>query len=71
MWVQGNLSLKGKVTFLKTMALPLILYPVSVLHVPQWVINDVDRLFFNFLWNYKKPYVRKEVIIRIFASQID
>ena len=63
MWSQRNLSLKGKVTFLKTFAIPQILYVASVLPVPHWIVQEVDKLLFSFLWSYKKPYVRKEVII--------
>ena len=63
MWSQRNLSLKGRITFLRTMVLPIILYPASVLHIPNWVIFEVDKLFFSFVWCYKKPGIRKEVLI--------
>ena len=63
MWCQRNLSLKGRIIFLKTMALPLILYPASVLHVPDWVITEVDDLFFSFVWCQKRPLVKKDVLI--------
>ena len=63
MWCQRNLSLKGRITFLKTMALPLVLYPVSVLHVPEWAITEIDKLLFSFVWCNKKPLVKKEVLI--------
>ena len=63
MWRQRNLSLKGKISFLKTMALPLLLYPASVLHVPENVIDEVDKLLFSFVWNDKKSLIKKEVLI--------
>ncbi len=62
MWSQRNLSLKGKITFLRTMAIPQILYIASVLPVPKWVIKEADQLFFSFLWNNKKHFVSRKVI---------
>ena len=62
MWSCRKLSLKGKVAVLRSLALPQILYPSSILFVPEWVIHDVEELFFNFLWSNKKHHVKKEVI---------
>ena len=45
------------------MALPLVLYPVSVLHVPEWAITEIDKLLFSFVWCNKKPLVKKAVLI--------
>ena len=60
-WCQRNLSLKGRITFLQTMALPIILYPASVLPIPQWVIKEIEKIFFSFVWCYKKPLVKKDL----------
>ena len=62
-WSQRKLSLKGKVAVLRTIVLPQILYVASTLYTPKWVENEVNELFFNFLWSNKKTHVRKEVII--------
>ena len=63
MWSQRNLSLKGKVAVLRSIALPQMLYVCSVLYVPKWVIQEVETLMFSFLWSSKKAHVRKEVVI--------
>ena len=63
MWSQRKLSLKGKVAVLRSLALPQILYVASSLYVPEWVIHEVDSIFFSFLWSRKKAHVKKETVI--------
>jgi len=64
MWSQRNLSLKGKVAVLRSIALPQMLYVASVLYTPKWVIEEVTKLMFKFLWSNKKAHVKKEVVIQ-------
>ena len=62
-WAQRNLSLKGKVSVLRTFILPQILYIVSSLYTPEWVVTEVENMFFEFLWSNKKAHVKKSVVI--------
>ena len=62
-WQQRSLSLKGKITVLWSIALPQLLYVTSVLYTPKWVIEEADRIMFNFLWPNGKPHVKKSTII--------
>ena len=64
MWSQRKLSLKGKVAVLRSIILPQILYVATVLYTPEWVIEKVENLFFNFLWSDRKHHVKKEVIVK-------
>ena len=59
---QRNLSLKGKVAVLRSIALPQLLYVSTVLFTPDWVIKRVDKLLIDFLWSNKKHHIKKEVI---------
>ena len=61
-WRQRKLSLKGKITVLWSVALPQMLYVCSALYTPQWVVEEVDKLMFKFLWS-SKAHVKKETII--------
>ena len=63
MWSQMQLSLKGKISILRSLDLPQILYEAGVLYIPEWVMHDVDQQFFNFLWSNKNAHVKKEVFI--------
>ena len=62
-WRQRQLSLKGKITVIWSVALPQLLYACSTLYTPNWVINEADELFFKFLWSDKKAHVKKTSII--------
>jgi hypothetical protein len=62
MWRARNLSIKGKITILRSQALPLILYPASVLFVPEKIVKELDSLFYDFIWPNKKHHVKKQVL---------
>ena len=62
-WSQRDLSLKGKITILKSLALPQLLYTFSVLYVPEDIIDKVDKMMFKFLWNGKPVKIKKTTII--------
>lgn len=62
-WKQRDLSLKGKVTILKSLIVPKLIYPASMLAVPQWFVEAADKLFFSFLWDGKPPKIKKRTII--------
>ena len=60
---QKLLSLKGKICIINSLAVSKLIYPISVLHVPSKVIQEVDNILFKFLWNNKTPKISKHVII--------
>ena len=61
-WSSRILSLRGKITVLKTLVLPKILFLFSMIYVPDEILKIVDNLFFNFLWNNKPPKIKKSTI---------
>ena len=63
-WHCRGLSLKGKVTVLKSLAVPQLLYPMSVLPIPTEVVNIVDSMINDFMWSKRQPKIRKDVIIQ-------
>jgi len=64
MWKSRKLSIKGKITVLRSQILPIILYPSSVLYTPDDVLNEVSSLFFDFVWPNKKHHVKKKVLFQ-------
>jgi hypothetical protein len=50
-WKQRKLSLKGKITIINSLALSSLIYVSSVIDTPQKVINEVDKIIVDFLWN--------------------
>ena len=64
MWKGRKLSIKGKITVLRSQILPIILYPASVLYTPDDIIEEVNSLFYDFIWPNKKHHVKKKVLIQ-------
>lgn len=63
LWKQRNITIKGRVTVLKSQALPIVTFVASFLYVPESAIEQIDRLFFEFLWPNKKHHVKKKTVI--------
>lgn len=63
MWSGRDLSLKGKICVLKSMALPKLLYIAGNLAVPEWFVKKVNDLMFKFLWNNGPDKVKRTTII--------
>ena len=54
-----NFSIIGKVTVIKTLALPKLVYLLTVLPNPdQKIMNRIDQMFSNFLWEGKVRIAR-------------
>ena len=63
-WLSRNLSLKGKITILKSLALPKLLYVSSNMPIPYEAIKEADCIISNFLWDHKKPKIKRNVMIQ-------
>jgi len=62
-WRQWDLSLKGKITVIKSILLPTILYQCSNLYVPPNFTTLVHKELFKFLWNNKPAKIKAETIM--------
>ncbi len=63
MWNTRDLSLKGKISVLKCMALPKLLYVAGNLAVPEWFVKKINDMMFKFLWNNGPDRVKRTTII--------
>ena len=50
-WHQCCLSLKGRAPVVNALALARISYVASLIHVPEWVLFEINKLIINFVWN--------------------
>lgn len=57
-----ELSLKGKITIIKTLALPMLLYITSSLPIPADFVQKVNREAYKFIWNNKPEKVSRETL---------
>jgi hypothetical protein len=62
-WRQRDLTLKGKILILKSLAASKLIYVCSMIFVPEWFTTAVDKLFTEFLWDGKPAKIKKKTII--------
>ena len=61
-WKRRNLTLFGKITIIKQLAMPTILFSASMLPVPEGIIKELNTVFYNFIWG-KKDKIKRSVLI--------
>ena len=63
LWSRRKLSLKGKVTVINNLAISPFIYLAQVEYVPAKVIEEINSIILQFLWDNKPAKVAKDVII--------
>jgi hypothetical protein len=63
-WSRRNLSIKGKLTIINTILIPKLIYPCTILDAPDEVVKEAENIIKNFFWNWKRPKIRLDVLIR-------
>ena len=64
LWSYRDLTYIGKVTVIKTLALPILVQCLTVLPIPpDLILNDIEKIFYKFLWNGKKDKIKRSIII--------
>ncbi len=63
-WKQRNLSIKGKITIINSLALSPLIYISSVTHTPQKAIKEINNLIQNFLWNNSTTKISQTTLIQ-------
>ena len=61
-WQYRRLTLIGKITVLKSLVAPQLVYVLSPLLTNAKVIKEVNKLFYSFLWNGKGDKLSKTII---------
>jgi hypothetical protein len=63
-WKMRDLTLYGKTLIIKAYALSQILYVSALLPVPTDIVERVEQLVYEFLWNGKTHKVKRNIIIQ-------
>ena len=63
MWTPRNLSLRGKVTIIKTLILPQIQFLFSSIAIPDALLHSIDKLLIDYLWDGKTAKVKRTTVI--------
>ena len=64
LWKQRKLSIKGKITIINNLALSPIIYVSSVIDTPPRVINEVNNLIQNFIWDGSTSKISQKTLIQ-------
>ena len=62
-WELRRLSLLGKITVLKSLIVSQLTYILSPLPTNHCAVDEVNTLFFKFLWNGKGDKIKRDVMI--------
>jgi hypothetical protein len=62
-WTCRYLTLKGKITIVNSLLVSQMLYIASVIHIPQWAIEQYNTLIRNFIWDNKPPKIKYTTLI--------
>ena len=61
-WRTRHLTLFGKIAIIKSLALPKIIYPATMLSIPEGISKDINKIIFNFIWNHRDRIKRNTLI---------
>ena len=64
-WNSRTLTIYGKVTVINCLAIPKLIYNMSLLPVPQYVIDKLKKIIFQYLWGKSHKIKRNTVIGKI------
>ena len=64
MYKSRHITLKGKITLIRSLIIPIILYTASVIPITEDFINDLEKDFYAFLWPSGKHHVKKDTLIQ-------
>ena len=67
-WANRRLTLIGKITVLKSLAVSQVIHLLSPLQSNPQTIKQINDLFFHFLWNGKGDKIKRNIIIQNHAN---
>ena len=67
-WELRRLSLLGKITVLKSLIVSQLTYILSPLPTNQCAIDEVNTLFFKFLWDGKGDKIKRDIMISAYED---
>ena len=63
-WCFRNVSLIGKVTIIKTLAMPILIQNLTVLPPPPaYFYKQINTLFFSFIWDNKPDKIKRNIMV--------
>ena len=63
-WCQFKLSLKGKISIINTLVIPLFLYICNSIYTSEEVVNEIKQEIKNFICDNKPAKIRYNTLIQ-------
>lgn len=67
-WCQRGLTLEGKITIFKTLAISKVVYIAYLSSVPTYVIKELKKIQNHFLWNGKRAKLKHDTLCNTFEN---
>lgn len=68
-WQHRKLTLMGKITVVKSLALPKLIHLLTALpNLPRKRLVDLNSMFFNFIWDGKPDKIKRSTLIGDFSQ---
>ena len=61
-WRIRNLTVQGKITIFKTLAISKVIHLALITNVPQVIIDQLNKIQKDFIWNRKHPKIRHSIL---------
>lgn len=61
-WRSRSLSFQGKALVVNALVLSRVWYVASLIHMPRWVLSELNSLCFKFFWSGKRDLVARDVV---------
>ena len=62
-WCSRSFSYGGKALVVNALALSMIWYVASLVHMPPWVLAELNSVIFKLFWSGKRELVARDVVI--------
>ena len=62
MWRIRNLTIQGKISIFKTLAISKVTHLTLVTNIPQVIIDQLNKIQKHFIWNQKLPKIRHSIL---------
>ena len=63
-WKQRILSFQGRALVINALALARVWYVACLIHMPPWVLKELNTLIFNFFWKGKRELVSRSCVVQ-------
>jgi hypothetical protein len=67
-WKARNFTLAGRMLVVKTLGISKFALVSSILHVPEFIIKQINKIIFNFVWKGKTDKIKRKIFIQDYKN---